>query len=269
LKLKGGLGNQLFQLGAAIRLAKGNSNLILLDTTTYLTPQQFKLPLLFTKRFEFKNCSQQNLIYEYGKFPTYLIGDNEKSPFIDQSSLDAEIDLSVNHVLLDGYFQSGKNIGCLKDSLDKNCYNLEIELDSYKAINEIVIHYRQGDYLRPDVQATLGLIKLSYIDRVLSDYIEIGATIKIYSDELGLLARYQDNKNILLKIGGADIDVFRDLMKANCLCVPNSSFSVTAAWLSNSINLLIRPERWSKKYDRDELTNGFIPEIRYVNNWFY
>jgi hypothetical protein len=261
LRLKGGLGNQLFQLGAALRMARGNTKSILLDVSSYAERDGIKLPCVLQGDFEFQYCLSSELITHHGGYPVYRISDNEASPFLDQTHLDAAVDLSKTHVVLDGYFQSGKNIATLKSHFRTQ---LDLVVPSARAPmspleREVVIHYRQGDYFRRDVQATLGLIKLTYVDQLISEYVKAGVGIKIYTDELGLLERYQDNLHVTLK----------ELMSANILCVPNSSFSVAAAWLSNRIQLLIRPARWSRKYESDQITDDFPYPVRRVNNWFY
>jgi hypothetical protein len=268
LRLKGGLGNQLFQLGAAIRLAKFDTSLIRLDKSLLSDSQKTILnelinkPDLIPKAIE----NEELELFKSDAKKIFSISDSDNGPFSDNSQLDWEVDFNAINILLEGYFQCDKNIYALKKHVE-DLSNIASNSFSNKNSEKLVIHYRQGDYLRTDVQRELGLIKLDYIDRAINTYSN-DRNIDIHSDTIGILERYRHKKNIELKIGESEIKTFIDFMSAQILVIPNSTFSLSAALLSDNLKILIRPTRWSKKYIRDELTIN-LNAVQYLSNSFF
>jgi hypothetical protein len=264
LNLKGGIGNQIFQLGAAIRFAKGKIDFIKLKKDLLNENQKNLLEKIFLSNNLPENYDNNQIKDK----PIYMIGDSDDGPFCDQKNLDYDINLVENDVVLDGYFQSYSNLFHLKKWIVANQIKIISKSNSFSD-RTLVMHYRQGDYLRKDVQKELGLINLSYIDRAISIFKEKIDKIIIHSDDLNLLNRYENLDNLEIKISKNEMDSFCDFLGAKNLVIPNSTFSLTAALLSNDLNLLIRPSRWSRKYFTDDLTNNFDKKIIYLSNSFY
>lgn len=269
LRLKGGLGNQLFQLGAAIRLAKFDTSLIRLDKSLLSDSQKTILNELIIKTDLIpKDIENDELdLFKSGAKKIFFINDSENGPFSDNSQLDLDIDFHENNLLLEGYFQCDKNIYALKKHIE-DLSNINSNSFSSKNSEKLVIHYRQGDYFRTDVQRELGLINLDYIDRAINTFSDNGI-VQIHSDTIGILERYHHKRNIELKIGGNEIKTFHKFMNAKKLVIPNSTFSLSAALLSGNISLLIRPSVWSKKYPCDALTKNYKKSIYKIPNRFY
>jgi hypothetical protein len=110
---------------------------------------------------------------------------------------------------------------------------------------------------------------LSYIDRAISIFKEKIDKVIIHSDDLNLLNRYENIDNLEIKISENEMDSFCDFLGAKNLVIPNSTFSLTAAILSENLNLLVRPYRWSRKYLLDDLTKGFDKNVLMLSNSFY
>ncbi len=113
------------------------------------------------------------------------------------------------------------------------------------------------------------MLRLDYVDRGIALYGKQSNKIKIFSDELGLLERYEKKRNIEVIAGGDELEVFHSLMAARTLVISNSTFSLCAAYLSNVVETLVRPLIWSRKYLEDELTVGFGGAVIKLPNSFY
>ena len=271
VNLRGGLGNQLFQLGASLRLAKGEISNICLNTE-YLGSRAFEI----SKWIDGSNLPAVIQRFEAGMLSnaekTYLIKDPESGPYSDQSLLDAAVDVSKVDVILDGYFQSGLNLKSLRNYVyggpRADCNNL-FRLTMGVAEKECSIHYRVGDYENIDVQQVLGMVNLSYVDRAISIIQHKYDQINIYSEPNDLLGAYSEKRGLTLKVNLSSDEVFSKLLKSETLVICNSSFSLSAAYLSNSLKTLFRPARWSRKYGVDSLTDSLDTDVRYVSNSFF
>ena len=167
LCLKGRFGNQLYQLGAALRLAKNNLNLIKINLRYLSNPGEYRLEELLNKEDLPLFVSDAEIQQASSANKTYYLQDSTRGAFFDQPLLDSQIDLNNYHVILDGYYQSGKNLSVLREYAYKESILARSPLLSQ--INPLpketlVAHYRMGDYLKPDVQKEIGLINLSYLD---------------------------------------------------------------------------------------------------------
>jgi hypothetical protein len=269
LRLKGGLGYQLFQLGAAIRLAKNDIDLIRLDKSLLSNSQKTTLNELINKPDLIpKDIENEELeLFKSSTKKIFSISDSDNGPFSDNLQLDWEIDFNKINILLDGYFQCEKNIYALKKYVGI-LNNITSNLFLNKNSENLVIHYQQGEYSDIDLQHKLDLIKLDYIDRAISTFSN-DRIIEIHSKTIGILERYHHKKNIELKIGENEIKTFNKFMNAQKLVISNSAFSLSAALLSDNLLLLVRPSIWSKKYFFDDLTNNYKNSIHTMQNSFY
>jgi hypothetical protein len=271
VNLRGGLGNQLFQLGAALRLTKGDVSSIRLNVE-HLGNRAYEInkwihetnlpPIIL--RIDSESLSNE------GK--TYLIKDPESGPYSDQTLLDANIDSALTNVILDGYFQSGINLASLRKHVllgDGAKLNKVVQLSNEVDTSSCSIHYRVGDYQNIDVQQVLGMVNLSYVDRAISILQDQFDQITIYSEPNDLLQAYSEKKGLVLNVGLSAEDVFSKLLTSETLIICNSSFSLSAAYLSNSIKKLFRPARWSRKYGNDNLTDTLNIDVRFLSNSFY
>jgi hypothetical protein len=270
LNLKGGLGNQLFQLGAAYRLAKGSIEQIRLVDIELSETQKTKLQAVLPSEVLPRGAAILTLEELKSSGKLLLITDPPEGPFSDQQLLDLPIrDESVS-LFLNGYFQTGKNISSLCDAIDRCPASVRGSEPANKVDQEkVLIHYRQGDYLRPDVQRELGLIRMAYLDTAISALENKYASFEIFSDAVGILERYGKKSNVTISTELDDLKVYSALRNASTLVIPNSTFSLTAAYLSRQLRLLVRTARWSRKYPHDELTSHLRCKQFIISNTFY
>lgn len=270
LRLKGGLGEQLFQLGAAIRLAKNDINLIKFDKGLLADNNKNLLNKIFVNT-QLIPISLENKEIEALKSSTktfYSISDTENGPFVDNSQMDWYIDFDKVNIILDGEFQTEININCLKNYIGSIYDCIDISKQKIED-NNLIIYYPQTNYLHQDVIKKLGLVKLDYVDRVISNFQDKFNKIEIQSDILGVLTRFQHKKNIIVQENKDEIEVFKNLLFSNNLVITNSALSIAAAFLSKNLNLLIRPNRLSRKYLIDELIFQNAKNKNIFSNSFY
>jgi hypothetical protein len=272
LCLKGGLGNQLFQFGAALRLAKLNGHLIKINPKNLQAGGRVHLGEILGGGAFPELATQHDFNESSKKSKVYAIQDTVKGPFIDQPLLDIDIDLEENDVVLDGYFQSGKNMAALSQYIK---INKEIFSDSVVTNlsplpeGSVVAHYRMGDYLNLDVQKNLGLINLSYLDSAIEELWDQKQDLLLFSDGEEILKRYQSRPKIKITVGGDMRIAYKAMLEANILIVPNSTFSLSAAFISEHLTKVCRPLRWSRQYINDDLTLGINKHEIRMSNSFY
>jgi hypothetical protein len=268
--LKGGLGNQLFQFGAALRLAKGNIHLIKFafndaHIKSHRLAELYKEDLLPDLIADEEILKIQKNIDSILFINDAVYGEFNDCPLLDQC-LDEDRDY-----LLDGYFQSGKNLKALKEYIRQSNYKIKSrEKTSLKNSSKIIAHYRLGDYARPDVQANIGILNLGYLDNILATYIANGKTVDIFTDDPFLEQRFPKLAKLNIVVGGNDIDVFHAFINAETLITANSTFSLCAGLLSEGKNVIYRPALWTRNIFSDDLCLGFEDkDIRLIPNSFY
>ena len=269
--LKGGLGNQLFQFGAGLRLARGDANKIKFYAGQ-LGVRKFRIADIFPAEalpevlpdYEFQELLKRG----EGK----LIHDVGNNPYTNQVLLDVDIDLGRQDIFLDGYYQTGRHLQQIVDFAERlnGIDACPIMKDQQThSTNGLSVHIRLGDYRKLDVQQQLGAINFGYFDKVISEEIALGKRVVIYSDEPTEVKKIFPSPEIEASNELDDLAVFRQLLLAERLLIPNSTFSLCAAYLSNRLNTLIRPARWTRKITGDDLLYGFRGEVRTVANAFF
>jgi hypothetical protein len=131
------------------------------------------------------------------------------------------------------------------------------------------VHIRLRDYRKLDVQLKIGAINFGYFDKVISEEIALGKRVVIYSDEPVEARKIFASSEIKVSEEQDDLAVFRQFLLAEKLLIPNSTFSLCAAYLSNRMNTLIRPARWTRIVVSDELLFGFRGRVRIIANAFF
>lgn len=166
VRIKGGLGNQLFQYAAAYALAKRLNQDVRLDISFYpnQTLRGYKLEYLNIEKSEIANKFPLSISFlknryinkglrmlhvsTIGKHPLYLL--ETLSDIVPQY-----YSVNSNDIYIDGYYQSEKYFKEYKNELIKQFsqnYNPEKEylecLDEIKRTTSIAVHLRRGDFLK-------------------------------------------------------------------------------------------------------------------------
>jgi hypothetical protein len=286
-RLMGGLGNQMFQYAAGLRLAMRHKTTLKLDLTFLLdrTPREnftyrefdlaiFNLPAEITSPAEVRRfrrlaepVSWSVLKWAANKLTKrhyYL----ERSPAFDARVLDLP-----DETYLEGYFQNERYFADIEVEIRKS-FGLtpdESKLpadtrrlaDEIRTCDAICLHVRRGDYVAiPVVTRHHGVCGLDYYERGLSKLRSMGAVgrVFVFSDDVVWCRENFKEADGFTVVGnehaGRRASTHLWLMT---LCrhflISNSSFAWWAAWLGGSANKsVVRPFPWFQ-----------APEVRDAN----
>jgi len=260
VEIKGGFGNQLFQLAFANHLKH-----LGFKVTLNLEKNNNKSMALNYEHFGFKKSNI--LLIKITRF-LYRISQGNKgkyffrllfSKFFDKKSKIEQFDENNKKYLthFDGYWQDVKIleeqkkylISCLSKS-----ENFETPLDKNTIPGSTLVHVRKGDYksLNEDLHITYFQEAIDYAKKhidnfsfeVFTDDIEWVNNQKIFSEAKYIHSPNQTQASIL-------IDVSKMLNFENYI-ISNSSFSLTAAILGEKKNsIVILPTPWMKHTKAD------------------
>lgn len=259
VRIKGGLGNQLFQYAVGYALSKEiNQELVFNPSfTSNMTPRGYKLsnlgvqysnivddtdlPLkihVLKNKYVNKACRivRGGEIYRY-KNGIYFLEKNESF----QAGI---LKLSSKDIYLDGYFQSEKYFKRYRTELlrqivpsyEKESEYIEV-LDQVKIDCSVAIHVRRGDF-KKDNSSYHYLLGEKYYRNAL-DLIEEHVerpTFFWFSDDIDWVKKNFGEKDnyrfVSLHTSHADIDEMMLMKNCHHIITANSTFSWWAAWLN-------------------------------------
>lgn len=260
-ELQGGLGNQLFILGAGMSTAEKFSCGLELDARSLSNPNERSIAIepvleLLT--------NQVALITGVRPLPERikrLLSIKLKSSkyFIERDfGYDPRFNSISQKQVLSGYFQSPKY---LSESVKQRLF---YALEQVRIANEvdlstsIHIHIRRGDYLSTSASSIHGLASMDYFERsiqLVQNELP-NATFKVFTDSPELLTQQQLTRwNATLETGQTSQTPLESLIEMGAgagLIMSNSSFSWWAAWMMaqrNSASPIIAPRPWMANGD--------------------
>lgn len=285
-RLKGGMGNQMFQyaIGRALSI-KYNTSLgldlaYLLDRTT--RPKRYRITFrnydldIFNVKAEI--VPQSDISFANKKFSgniglcfDFFRRKILKLPGVDKGfNFDKTVLSLGNSVYLDGWWQSPKYFSDIEDIIRNDFtlkkplpINIQNLLDTVKKENSLCVHIRRGDF-----------VGNSYHDIIGDNYYKEGVDliskktkidkIYVFSDDIKWCREnmkfefptmFVDNEYSGKKAEGHLI-----LMSAcRYFIIPNSTFAWWGAWLSdNKDKIVIAPKLWFK--DENINTDDLIPK---------
>jgi hypothetical protein len=267
-RIRGGLGNQLFQYAAAQALAWHKGVALKLDLYTYSKSKARKFELdelnidaTIASRQEVHQFTGSNPIVRYlNKRENYLrclnvLAQPHYHFFEDFFSVNMPAYLS-------GYWNSEKyfkqyrteilNQFTLRTQLPESSLNWKNQIVD---CNSVAIHVRRGDYVaNPVYQSFFGALPLQYYHEAMNEMKRrvTNPHFFIFSDDISWcqqnFAFLSDAKFITHKIpvkGSEDL-----MLMSNCRhqIIANSTFSWWGAWLNTNVNkVVIAPKRWFSK----------------------
>jgi hypothetical protein len=270
VKLKGGMGNQMFQyaLGRALSLKYNVSLGLDLSYLLYVTPRlgftfrdydldifNIKAEIISSPKIPFVNRFFKGKIgrlFDYARRFLFSNKETEASWHFKPSILNIGPD-----AYLDGYWQSPKyfeNIEdiiradfTLKNKLPTNIENLKEIIEKE---NSLCVHVRRGDYIKSKVHNITGK---EYYDNAVEKMKSLIMIDKIYvfSDDIKWCEENMKFDLPTMFVGneyaGQKAEGHMVLMSAcKNFIIPNSSFSWWGAWLSNNPDkVVIVPKKWS------------------------
>jgi hypothetical protein len=225
INLKGGLGNQLFQILAGYNYAKIYNKEFFIDYNNKFHASQGNHPSTY----------KDNL---YEKIPENKI-DNSFNLYNEQSFEYNKIPFIEGNVLLEGYFQSNNyfdnddlniiSFNSLKSKINK--------IDNFIDNNTVGVHVRGGDY------------KIYPKHNIINQQYYINSTNLFKNSKFYAVTDDNNYANQLLpenvKIidGGSEIGDFLFLTRCKNLIISNSTLSLFASYF-NKKDIIVAPSRW-------------------------
>jgi hypothetical protein len=267
MRLKGGLGNQLFQYALGRHLSIVKKVPLQLDTSSYKvdTLREYRLfpfnihahatdtlPFFATDgKARHLNCLIQALRGLFSK-PFQIV--TEPSFSFDNAVFDCS-----DQAYLDGFWQSEKYFLSIAKTLREDLQlkapiddGLKKIADQIHSTNAVSIHVRRGDYVsNPTTSAFHGVCGVEWYEKAVQamESKVSDATYFVFSDDYEWAkANLRFKSNMVFVPPSPDGKEAQD-MHVMSLCqhniIANSSFSWWAAWLNANPNkIVIAPERW-------------------------
>lgn len=272
IRLRGGLGNQMFQyaFGRSLTLKSGDILALDLDEFTWVNSKftkrkyellNFNLPdtILTGNYYRFSALTKTETIYRplrkiLKKFPRNPLG-----ILIEQTNnYNNNLINYPDRVYYDGYWQSYKYF---EEFREKICHEFTPKILSnddcsfikkIQKINSVAVHIRRGDYVT-NIHANRnnGLCALNYyyeaVNHILSKYSDLH--FFLFSDDVKWVAEnFKIDAPFSVVDSNGENKAFMDIYlmsKCSHHIIANSSFSWWGAWLSESKDkTVIAPKKW-------------------------
>jgi hypothetical protein len=265
VRLRGGLGNQMFQFSAGMALALKYSVPLYADITRLkqdlgkeytnrkLELHQFQTNLVFPDEkilsFYSRTCIEKMFGLK-AKYKTLTEGDEVSKDFF----------IVKPPLLLDGFWQSEKYFNLHREALVEvfqPAYDLECEskgwLDKIESTRSVSIHIRRGDYVNLKSAADFhGVLALDYYQtavRILQEqYFDLN--FFVFSDDLTWCRDvFRSLNNFHFVDTNSDKSSLDLLLMSRCNhnIIANSSFSWWGSWLNSyPEKQVIAPKNWFK-----------------------
>jgi hypothetical protein len=289
IRFSGGLGNQLFQFGAALNLSKLlNSKEIFLDLRyldKYETPRSFELDFLLKNISGVEMLSSQMQLEQFAsKLRIAKIVDGKILDYAFLSSVNSLLKLGAigaqkkyKSVLLDGYFQDPQvlDIVGLREIYDK------VISDERRALLETVnqrssangaalvgVHIRRGDFQHQKAASKrFQLIDLEY-------YLQAA---KLFPSNVRFLIFSDDPKvcsELSARINGFNVaclglttqQEFVLLSSCESFIIANSTFSWWASTLGHKReSTVVAPKVWYRNNAENKINQLLLNHYKYIN----
>ncbi len=283
MRLKGGMGNQMFQYAMGMKLAQMSNTKLRLDLSSLLdrskgnfvyrdydlsvfnVKDEFVIsPRLLKAIYKVKSAKIRKVVHSNIAKKRKVIKEED---FHFQPSLLSNADINT---LYEGWFQSPKYFEGIEDQLRQQfSFKNEILprsttlLREIQHTNSICLNVRRTDFLKVDNLNTTDLSYFANAAKYIGSKVQ-DPTFFIFSDDIHWCRR-----NIVLDypihiVGhqhkGHKFSNYLQLM-THCkhFIIPNSSFAWWAVWLNdNSERIVVAPKRWFN--DPKIVTSDLIPD---------
>lgn len=250
VRLKGGIGNQLFQYGFALQLANGNPRNVLCLLDYFRSDSRhggFALHHLLGPEVVAVDSAPGG--HRWVSVNADLLADADLA-MLQNSDCD---------VFLDGYFQHVANFVSVVERLqrmylaqfDQGLYETKIRSLLDRPVHEqvVAIHLRRGDFLDPQVRKAHGIPAPESILNCLARLNAPDYSAVVFSDS----AVAMDLPCHAIRLVGpqprtlnGDIDELRLMSCCDWIIASNSTFSYWAAILSNRVQQAFIPDPWMR-----------------------
>lgn len=271
VRLRGGLGNQMFQYAMGKRIALKLNTKLVLDLTSLLkksknphvTNRDYQLHIFELDEAFFLEPKLIEKLYKYKlqwflqliKFFKSVLALNFKTYREKQHSVDKElIEKPTNHTLYSGYWQSEtyfldyendiRKAFKFKEKLSPNAQDI---LEQIRDVNSVCVHVRRGDYIGNDFFQSPTLEYFSKCESYLKENNNLH--FFVFSDDPEWCKENVsfNNPYTIVHYDTENLRYKEDLeLMSNCkhFIISASSFSWWAVWLSNTDGIVIAPKVW-------------------------
>jgi len=252
IKLKGGLGNQLFQYAFGLLLASRRNEELKIDnhslgsrTDTYrsYSLDNFNISASPASDLEIKRHQTCFLFLHkiYNKvFKDYHIGYEEK--FLETKSS-----------YIEGFFQSYKYLEPVREQLLKEI-SLKEDINYEIVDNSVAVHIRRGDYINNKAHFVCDLKYYQNAFKLIKEKIA-NPIFYIFSDDITWAKENLSKEDNLIFVSNPEIKDYEELiLMSRCQhnIIANSSFSFWGAWLNqNPDKIVIAPDKWNNEFPND------------------
>ncbi|MBC7913681.1 MAG: alpha-1,2-fucosyltransferase [Pyrinomonadaceae bacterium] len=287
VKLKGGLGNQMFQYATGKGLLKNRKQVDLdhhfLDTnnidTEHFTSRGYELNIFKNLKAR-KAKTWQILLFKSQSFHFRVLRFFLKKSIQCIHQKENEYILFPNlrekrHLYLDGYFQSENYFKTNREDVLKDFQfplldplNEALKKKITATDSAVSVHIRRGDYLKSKTILDIhGVLPFAYYMKAINILQAKcpSITLFIFSDDIDWVKANLNFDNISLNF--IDINHSTDHWKDMALMsyckhhiIANSSFSWWGAWLSESNGHVFAPSHWFNPLKANFNIQDFIPE---------
>ena len=241
IQIKGGIGNQLYQVTTVYAHAKKHNLKFVLNYNLEFGAMQGQHPKIYRNSF-YKNFETTEVPFNIAcREPSFAY---KPLPF-----------LGIEHdVVYEGYYQSWKYFDSVdQDELNKlyhfgnnlseKCDKGLTALKKKHNVDKIVgVHIRRGDYYRnPDI---FNIVKKDYYDKAKEHFDK--DTLFVYcTDDLNQVRKEFkfDEKNVLAN-GSSELEDLYVLSQCDSLIMGNSSFSAWGGYLGKKKEKIFCPKKW-------------------------
>jgi hypothetical protein len=250
VRLKGGIGNQLFQYAFALHLANGDPRHVICLLDYFRSDPRhggFALALLLGP--EVLTVETPPGGHQWVSVNADSLADADLS-FLRYSNFD---------IFIDGYFQHAANFSSVTSKLrsmfaaqfDQGLYERKLKscLDRESCEVAVAFHLRRGDFLDPEVRKVHGIPSP---ESMASCFARIGTPdfcAVVFSDSK--VAIELPCRGVYLSSGeprslAGDIDQLRLMSCCSWIIASNSTFSYWAGILSNQVRRIFLPDPWMR-----------------------
>jgi len=277
-KVRGGLGNQLFEWAAGYALAQANKTEFLLDLSVYgrNKVRQFQLDKLM---LPFKEATEEEV--EAIKKSNFY-----RQPFYHYDSGFSDL---PDNTFLRGYFCSEQYFLGAEKQIKKmlnDCVGKIVLSEPQRKLFQLIasresvsLHIRRGDYIsNTKYNDFFGTCSLEYYHSAVSDIKnrieDVSPLFIVFSDDLEWARENLnlDDEVIYSDVNQGDDDYLDMLFMASCKhnIIANSTFSWWSAWInSNASKMVIAPKKWFNTYYREKQKGAWIQSPYYNTKDLY
>lgn len=268
IKLKGGLGNQLFQyaFGRFLSIKRDEDLILDKDIMTGKNDiyRQYGLGYFNINARAVDTFKIKEFKYPLGMISKLWRGIKSKIFKIYNIGWNPKI-LNSKGIYFDGYWQSYKYVDPIRNELLKELTLVNSIDDKFSSVlgdiknsNSVSLHIRRGDYINdPKTSQIHNICDLDYYDRAVKQIVDrVGNPVfYIFSDDIDWVKENLKIDYPMVFVSDGTMKDYEELVimsKCKNNIIANSSFSWWGAWLNkNNQKVVVAPSRWNNHHQEE------------------